>query len=165
MKYWAKCLYLHSYHMSLEWGSPSELFLKGRTQFRFLVNLLQNHYQWQSKSIQIKLKLIIACGSEMSIAIPSTGLFGGFSSGRECHVEWCLKRQSRKHFTVLSLHEAESISYIGQCLSKERDTETLEFLFSFFGNITSSCGLQNCWVGGVWNFSFWEKKQGMANNT
>lgn len=84
-----------------------------RTQFWFLVNPLQNHYQWQSKSTQIKLKAIVACGSEMSIAIPSTGLFGGFFSDRECHGVW---KGNLGSFSLccVSLYEAEPISYIGQ---------------------------------------------------
>lgn len=75
------------------------------TEFWFLVNPLRNHYQWQPKSTQIKLKLIVACGSEMSTAISSTELFGRFFSVRECHGEWCLKRQSRECFTVLSVSD------------------------------------------------------------
>lgn len=81
----------------------SKWTLSKMTQFWFLVNALQNHYQWQPKCTQIKLKPIVVCGSEMPIAIPSTGLFGGFFPGRECHGEWCLKRQSRECFTVLSV--------------------------------------------------------------
>lgn len=68
-----KCLYLHRHHIILE-VSSNELFLKWYSSGSYFVNPLQNHYQCQSKSIQIKLKVISVCGSEMSIVIPSTGL-------------------------------------------------------------------------------------------
>lgn len=76
MKYGRKCLYLHSYHRSLGQGSPNGLFLKLYNSGSYLANPLQNHYQCQSKSAQIELKVILVCGSEMSTVIPSTGLFG-----------------------------------------------------------------------------------------
>lgn len=137
-----------------------------RTQFWFLVYLLQNHYQWQSKSAQIKLKAIVACGSEMSIAIPSTGLFGGFFQAGSAMLSGVWKGNlGSVSLCCLSQSVWGRIDFLHwpKC-ERHRNFRIPIFLFWKY-NIKLWTPKLLDWWGVDGSFFILEKKIGMANNT
>lgn len=132
-----------------------------RTQFWLLANLLQNHYQWQSKSTPIKLKPIVAVVLKCPLQFQVLGCLVGFFQAGSAMVSGVWKGNLGSiSLCCLSQSVWSRINFLhrAKCLAKGRHTETLELLFSCFGNIALICGLQNCWIGGVWNLFILENK-------